>query len=114
MGLPFFQKFGYLLSMVFQLITIHHQLEAPMTHKIHEVYQKFLADLLTKWQRRQSRALSPDLLDAALMLLRLNLDSLEELLDALYSDHPRGRPPFDSIAMLRALLLMTLLRQKRI
>lgn len=85
-----------------------------MTHKIHEMYQKSLVDLLTKWQRRQSRALSPDLLDAALMLLRLNLDPLAELLDSLYSDHPRGRPPFDSIAMLRALLLMIMLRQKRI
>lgn len=83
-----------------------------MNHKIHEVYQNSLADLLAKWQQRRSRALSPDLpdlVDAALMLLNLNLDPLAELLDSLYSDNSRGRPRYDPTAMLRGLLLMTML-----
>jgi hypothetical protein len=85
-----------------------------MNHKIHEVYQNSLADLLAKWQQRRSRALSPDLVDAALMLLNLNLNPLAELLDSLYSDNSRGRPRYDPTAMLRGLLLMTMLHQTRI
>ncbi len=85
-----------------------------MLHKIHETYRKSLADQLAKWQKRRARALSQELLAAALLLLHLNLDPLTESLDSLYSDSPRGRPPFDPIVMLRALLLMTMLHQTRI
>ncbi len=85
-----------------------------MVHKIHDLYQKSLAELLAKWQRRRSRALSPELLDAALMLFNLDFDPLVESLGSLYSDNPRGRPPYHPIVMLRALLLMTMLHQTSI
>lgn len=85
-----------------------------MTHILYQVYQRTLASWLDKWQTRQSRRLAPELLDTALMLLQLNLDPLTQLLDDLYSPHPRGRPPFDPLVMMRALILMTLLRQTRI
>jgi len=55
--------------------------------------------------------LDQDWLVAALLLIRLNLDPLAESIDRLYSDSPRGRPPFDPILMLRALLLMTIVHQ---
>lgn len=54
------------------------------------------------------------MLDAALILLRLDLDPLSPMLVKLYSTSPRGRPPWDPVAMFRALLLMTLLRQESI
>src|SRR5262249_24430014 len=85
-----------------------------MNHTIHEVYQKSLADLLANWQKRRSRALSQELIEAALMLLNINLDPLAELLDSLYSNNPCGRTPYDPIVMLRGLLLMTILHQTRI
>ncbi len=85
-----------------------------MTHILHQVYQRTLASWLDKWQKRQSRRLAPELLETALMLLQLNLDPLTQMLESLYSSHPRGRPPFDPVAMLRALILMTLLKQTRI
>jgi hypothetical protein len=52
------------------------------------------------------------LLDAALILLRLDLDPLHPFLAALYAPTPRGRPPCDPVAVLRALLLFTLLRSE--
>src|SRR5215510_4845220 len=82
-----------------------------MNQKIHEVYQKSLAALLAQWLRRRSRALSLELLEAALMLLHLNLDPLAASLASLYSEHPRGRPHYDPIAMLRALILMSMLQK---
>ena len=85
-----------------------------MSHTIYEVYRKSLVDLLAKWQKRRSRALSPELTDAALMLLNLNLDPLAPALDTLYSDNPRGRTRYDPTVMLRALLLMTMLHQTAI
>jgi hypothetical protein len=85
-----------------------------MTHILHQVYQRTLASWLDKWQKRQARRLTPELLETALMLLQLDLDPLTQMLDSLYSPNPRGRPPFDPIAMLRALILMTLLKQTRI
>ncbi|HET8562899.1 MAG TPA: transposase [Candidatus Binatia bacterium] len=85
-----------------------------MVHTIHQVYQKSRAGLLANWQKRRSRALSPELLDAALMLLNINLDPLTQLLDSLYSNNPRGRTPYDPILMLRGLLMMTILHQTRI
>lgn len=80
----------------------------------HPVYQKSLAEQLAKWQKRKSRPLDPDWLDAALLLLRLDLDPLRPALEALYSASPRGRKPFDPVTMLRALLLMTALGQEQI
>ena len=85
-----------------------------MTHSLHQTYQTGLVACLQKWQKRRARRLAPELLDAALMLLQLNLDPLLAMLQSLYSLHPRGRPPFDPIVMLRALILMTLLRQTSI
>lgn len=49
-----------------------------MHHKLrHSVYQKTLTDHLAKWQRRRSRPLDPEWLDAALLLVRLDLDSIQ-------------------------------------
>lgn len=76
----------------------------------HAVYQKSVTTQLPVWLRRKSRAPSPELLDAALILLRLDLDPLQPFLISLYSPTPRGRPPYDPVAVLRALLLFTLLR----
>jgi hypothetical protein len=80
----------------------------------HSVYQKSLSEHLEKWQKRRSRALKEEWLEAALILFRLDLDGVSEDLKQLYSSNPRGRPPFDPICMLRALLLMTLLQYARI
>ena len=80
-------------------------------HQIcHAVYQKSVTTQLPTWLRRRSRAPSAELLDAVLLLLRLNLDPLHNDLATLYAATPRGRPPFDPSAVLRALLLFTLLR----
>lgn len=46
--------------------------------------------------------------------MRLDLDPLRPDLEKLYSSSPRGRKPFDPILMLRALLLLTALGQKKI
>jgi hypothetical protein len=80
----------------------------------HTAYQQTLSEHLAQWQKRRSRALSQELLDAALMLLRLDLDPLLPMLAQLYSPSPRGRPPWDPLAMFRALLLRTILRYKSI
>jgi hypothetical protein len=76
----------------------------------HAVYQKSVTAQLPTWLRRKSRAPSAELLDAALMLLRLDLAPLQPFLASLYSPSPRGRPPCDPVGVLRALLLFTLLR----
>jgi Transposase domain (DUF772) len=81
---------------------------------VHAAYQQTLSKHLATWQKRRSRALSQELLDATLILLRLDLDSLLPMLIALYSTSPRGRRPWDPLAMFRALLLMTILRYKSI
>jgi len=44
----------------------------------------------------------------------LNLDPLAESLASLYADHPRGRPRYDPLAMLRALILMAMLHKTSI
>ncbi len=80
----------------------------------HQVYQKSLSDHLAKWQKRNSRRLPDDQLQAALLLLRLDLDPLRPKLENLYSSSPRGRKPYDPIKMLRALILMHCLGQERI
>src|SRR5438105_15262956 len=80
----------------------------------HAVYQKTLSDHLPRWQQRRSRALGPEWLDAALILLRLDLDPLLPMLRTLYSTSPRGRTPWEPLAMFRALLLLTILRYESI
>src|SRR5947208_725165 len=77
---------------------------------MHSVYQKILSEYLEKWQKRRSRSLKEEWLEAALLLFRLDLDSVSEDLKKLYSPNPRGRPPYEPVCMLRALLLMTILR----
>lgn len=80
----------------------------------HEVYQKSLSERLANWKKRQSRRIDPEWLAAALLLIRLDLDSLKPALEQLYASSPRGRKPFDPVTMLRALLLMTALGQEKI
>jgi hypothetical protein len=72
----------------------------------HKAYCLSLSTHLTIWLKLPDRPLDPQWLEAALLLVRLNLDPLAPELKALYSPSPRGRPPFDPLAMLRALLLM--------
>jgi hypothetical protein len=81
-----------------------------MHGSVHAAYQQTLSAHLATWPKRRSRALSQELLDAVLILLRIDLDPLRPLCMQLYSPSPRERPPSDPIAMVRALLLMTLLR----
>ena len=81
-----------------------------MTLTTQAAYQKALSHSLATWQKRRARRLSPERLEAALILLRLDLDPLIPMLVTLYSSSPRGRPPWEPLAMFRALLLMTLLR----
>ena len=81
-----------------------------MDHSHHEAYQKSVSQNLAKWFKRKSRAPKPDLIEAALMLMRVNLDPLIPMLASLYSTSARGRPPFDPVRMFRALLLMAMLR----
>lgn len=64
----------------------------------HESYQKIVSEALGKWSLRKSRAPKPELVDAALMPMRINLDPLRPTLAALYSDAARGRPAFDPSA----------------
>ena len=76
----------------------------------HAVYQKPVTTQLPTWLRRRSRAPSAELLDAALRLLQLALDPFHPRLASRYSCARRGRPPFAPSAVLRALLLCTLVR----
>jgi hypothetical protein len=73
-----------------------------------------LSKKLQRWLRRQSRPLPETWQEAALVLLRLNLDPARPLLQPLYTPGPRGRPPYDPLSMLRALLLMLLLHYKSV
>jgi len=72
-------------------------------------YQCNLISNLSKWLKRKSRKIKDEHLEAALTLLLLDLEPAREYLQSLYSPNPRGRPPYDPVCMLRALLLMTLL-----
>jgi hypothetical protein len=76
----------------------------------HTIYQEMIAKQLERWQSRKSRSLKEEWLEAALLLFRLDLDCVSEDLKKLYSSNPRGRPPFDPVCMLRAMLLMAILR----
>ena len=81
---------------------------------VHAAYQQTLSEHLATWPKRRSRARSQALRDAGLILLRLNLDPLTPMFMQLYSTSPRGRPPYNPIAMFRALLLLPLLRYQSI
>ena len=76
----------------------------------HRQYAKNLCSNLTRWLRRKSRRLSQEWLEAALVLMQLDLEPARLILESLYSPEPRGCPPYNPVCMLRALLLMTLLR----
>jgi Transposase domain (DUF772)/Transposase DDE domain len=78
----------------------------------HAQYRTMLAAKLHSWLRRQSRRLPEAWHEAALVLLRLDLDPARPLLRALYAPGPRGRPPYDPVCVLRAFLLMLLLHYK--
>ena len=80
------------------------------THINHQQYAENLSHKLIRWLRRKSRRLSENLLEAALILLSLDLESSRAILEPLYSPNPRGRKPYDPVCMLRALILMLLLR----
>lgn len=75
----------------------------------HSQYVQTLSERLQRWLRRQSRRLDPQWAEAAQVLLRLNLDQARPIFAPLYAPIPRGKPPYDPICMLRALLLMLLL-----
>jgi len=74
---------------------------------VHQLYQKSLSERFTKWQKRRARAIDPAWFEAALFLVRLDLDPLKDGLEKLYSPSPRGRKHRDPVSMLRALILMT-------
>ena len=76
----------------------------------HQQYAENICSNLTRWLRRKSRKISGKLLEAALILIRIDLDSVEPYLKSCYSPNPRGRKPYDPVCMLRSLILMTLLR----
>lgn len=72
-------------------------------------YQHNLISNLTRWLRRKSRKIKDEHLEAALTLLLLDLEPARNYLQSLYSPNPRGRPPYDPVCMLRALILMIIL-----
>jgi len=83
-------------------------------HAKHHDYTKNLTLCLSKWLKRKARRLLPEHLNAALVLLHINLDPIAPLLKSLYSPSPRGRPAWNPLCMLRALLLMLLLQEASI
>lgn len=76
----------------------------------HQQYAEDMCHNLTRWLRRKSRRLSQEWLEAGLVLMRLNLEPARLMLESMYSSDTRGCPPYDPVCMLRALLLMTILR----
>jgi hypothetical protein len=76
----------------------------------HEQYAQKLRSNLTRWLKRKSRRLLSDWLEAALILMELDLEPARPILESLYSPDPRGQKPYDPVRMLRALLLMVLLK----
>jgi hypothetical protein len=88
--------------------------EETAMNATHAQYTTTLAEQLHRWLRRRSRCLPARWREAALVLLRLNLDPARPLLQPLYAPGPRGRPPYDPICMLRALLLLLLLQYKSV
>lgn len=77
-------------------------------------YQLNLITNLTRWINRRSRKISEGQLQSGLILLNLDLEPARIYLEALYSPNRRGRPHYDPVCMLRALILMLLLGFKSI
>src|SRR5262249_54185114 len=75
----------------------------------HAQYPRTVSLKLQGWRRRQARRRPEPWLEAALVLLRLDLDPARPLRRTLYAPGPRGRPPSDPVCVLRALLLLLLL-----
>jgi len=84
-------------------------LNTPPTQEVYHAYQGNIISNLNKWLRRKSRKIENALLEATLTLLILDLEPARKYLQSLYSPNPRGRPHYDPVCMLRALLLMTIL-----
>jgi hypothetical protein len=78
----------------------------------HAQYSTPLSAKLQSWLRRKARRLPEAWHEAALVLLRLDLDPARPLLQALYAPSARGRPPYDPVRVLRAVLLRLLLQYK--
>jgi Transposase domain (DUF772) len=78
----------------------------------HAQYRTLLTAKLQGWLHRQARRLPEPWREAALVLLRLDLDPARPMLRSLYAPGPRGRPPYDPVCVLRAFLLMLLLHYK--
>jgi hypothetical protein len=76
----------------------------------HQQYAENLCANLTRWLKRKSRRISQEWVEAALVLMRIDLETVRPLLESLYSPNPRGRKPYDPVCMLRSLLLMMLLK----
>ena len=78
----------------------------------HAQYSRAFSAKLQGWLHRQSRRLPEPWHEAALGLLRLTLAPARPMLRTRYAPGPRGRPPYDPIAVLRAFLLLLLLHDK--
>ena len=76
----------------------------------HHQYAQELCDCLIRWLKRKSRRLLHEWLEAALILIALDLEPARPILESLYSPDPRGQKPYDPVRMFRALLLMVLLK----
>ena len=78
------------------------------------MYKEILAKQLVKWQPRQSRRLTEEHLNAAMILMEIELEEVRKELEKLYSQDKRGRKGYDPVCVLRALLLMMILQYERI
>ena len=76
----------------------------------HQRYANTVLNHLIQWLKRKSRRISTEWVAAAFVLMHLDLEPARTTLTSLYSPNPRGRRPYDPIMMLRALLLMVLLK----
>ena len=61
----------------------------------HQQYAEDLCNHLTRWLRRKSRRLLHQWLEAALILMGLNLEPARPILESLYSLDPRGQKPYE-------------------
>ncbi|MFY9226860.1 MAG: transposase, partial [Blastocatellia bacterium] len=78
------------------------------------MYNEMLAKQMVKWQPRQSRRLTEEHFNAAMILMEIELEEVRGELEKLYSQDKRGRKGYDPVCMLRALLLMMILQYERI
>jgi hypothetical protein len=86
---------------------MHTYRQEPVSH---QQYAQELCNSLIKWLKRKSRRLLNEWLEAALILIGLDLEPARPVLESLYSPDPRGQKPYEPVRMLRALLLMVLLK----